>query len=1131
MKGLDRRSLYLLGLLSALRGLSLVVMADAVASGIVSVIAGTQAWRAWLAWGLASAVLRALITWAHRVVAARALLGTKEKLRAELAEKLVAQPGAPLGASSTLATQGLDELDKYITVFLPALVDAAVVPLLVGARILFADWISAAIIVVTVPLIPVFMALIGMHTRERVSAATDALARLSEHLVELARGLPVLVGLGRAQEQTLALRTISERYREKTVQTLRTAFLSSLALELIATISVALVAVTIGVRLVSGDMPLEIGLLVLVLAPECYTAFREIGTAFHASRDGKEALTRVNAVLEVPAPASILDASGATGAVRVRGLRVTYSGRDRPAVSGVSFTAAAGEITVLDGASGAGKSTIFAVLTGSLSDSEHGARVIGQVAGVDGERLAWLPQHPQYVAGSVLRELLVYGEGVPDAPASAARLLTQLSLAHLANADPARLSPGELRRLAFARVLLRVEAGARLVLLDEPTAHLDTASADILIAAIAALRRRVTVIVASHDPAVRALAENTVLVSGRAATVAHAERAERATASLPAPLSASAPVPVQAHQNRPATAAWPHPLRELGAFLRPVAGRIAAAIVLGTFATLFAISLTALSGWLIVRASQHPPIMYLLVAIVGVRFFGIGRAVLRYADRLVSHEAIFAAVTTMRMRLWTALARHGARNRALLTGSNALDRLIRDVDQVRDLSIRVIMPPVAGLLTAVAAITALGIVYPPAVPLFVALGAITVVIAPAVALGADRAAARGQQQLRSRVLRRFAAMLASADELRANAVDGVVRRQLRQLDARASGVARRSAWALGLGNALVVLACCAVAILVLPLTAAAVADGTLAPELVAVLVLTPLALIDSMLDVVAAIQQWPALREVLGRVSTLTTGEKARAGDLADGLADDLTGEPVSMPAVTSIRLDDVSARWPGAPAPVFEHVHAHVRRGEWLVVSGPSGSGKTTLLTLLLGHLRPETGRYLVNDTDATTLDSENLRRSFAWCPQEGHLFNSTLHANLLLARGREDAPDAAEMTAVLRRVGLGPLLDTLPQGLDTVLGPSGGHLSGGERQRVAVARTLLTRADVILLDEPTAHLDEEAAESLMADLRVALAEKITVLVTHQPVGVLPGDQRLRLDEADGVFADRSRRNVGAAA
>ncbi|MHB1234912.1 MAG: ATP-binding cassette domain-containing protein, partial [Microbacteriaceae bacterium] len=218
-----------------------------------------------------------------------------------------------------------------------------------------------------------------------------------------------------------------------------------------------------------------------------------------------------------------------------------------------------------------------------------------------------------------------------------------------------------------------------------------------------------------------------------------------------------------------------------------------------------------------------------------------------------------------------------------------------------------------------------------------------------------------------------------------------------------------------------------------------------------------------------------------------------------------------------------LSARWPAAAAPVFSGLDAEIEHGEWLVITGPSGSGKSTLLAVLLGHLRPWAGRYLVNDLNTMTVDPRLLRQRIAWCPQEGHLFNSTLRANLLLARGREDAPSSREMMQVLHRVGLSELLGRLPLGLDSPIGAAGGQLSGGERQRVAVARTLLSRADVILVDEPTAHLDQDSAQRLMTDLRLALQDRLAVLVTHHPVAPAAGDRLLVLGSRLEVGAGSS--------
>jgi ATP-binding cassette subfamily C protein CydCD len=1211
-----KRTLYILGLLGALKGLALVGLAESLARGIVGVINQVDDWRLWLALGLGSAALRGIAHWATQAFAAREALGVKESTRQDLADKLVGEGGSSVGAMTSLATQGLNELDKYYSVVLPAVMSAATIPLLIGVRILFADWVSALIVVLTIPLVPVFMALIGMHTQERVSAASTALARLSDNLVELARGLPVLVGLGRVEEQTEALRTISDRYRLRTMETLRTAFLSSLALELISTISVAVVAVFVGVRLVNGTLPLEIGLLALILAPECYAPFRDLGASFHAAQDGVLSLGRARKIIAAPSPAQFItpreDATAAaravaaptastpgapTGAptITVTHLTVEYEGRGAPAVQAVSFVAPAGEITAVCGASGSGKSTVLAVLAGRLRNGTEGAQLGGTVEGIDPHRLAWVPQHPHTVGATVRAELRLYGatnhhrDAAPgnhhrDAESTNQKrdevdverqrvlddridlLLAELRLSHTVDADPAQLSPGELRRVAVARALLRVDAGADVVLLDEPTAHVDAHSSRIIEDSIAAMRGRVTVILASHEASVTDLAavrvelDDSVAGHNRHASAPAAATStslhgysssglgasglavlENATAA-PGSTGASVASDGAVGDAREGAAddgdgagsgSGPGALRLMLSILRPARWRFVGAVLLGVLAALFAVSLTATSGWLIVRASQQPSLMYLMVAIVGVRFFGVGRASLRYAERLVTHDGIFAAVTSLRVRIWKSLAERGTSSRKLLRGGTALDYLVVTADGVRDLVPRVIMPPVVGLLTGVGAIIAVALLHAPALPLLIVSLVLSLFVAPALAVWGDRRASRGQQLIRSEVARRFASLLAAADDLRTNGVDSAERASLRALDAEAGVDARRSAWALGLGGSFTVVVNCVTAVLMLVVCAPAVAAGTLPTEILAVLVLLPLGLLEPLLGVVDAVQQWPVLAQAVKRLAPFTpsaapvvagedlAGEDLAGKDLAgkDRAASDLAG------GVDEIALLNLSARWPGTTSDVFSGLNARVGAGEWLVVSGPSGSGKSTLLTVLLGYLRPSAGTYRVDGHDSRMLDGRSLRRHIAWAPQEGHLFDSTLRANLLLARSREDAPTEPEMLDALRRVGLGEFLVSLPDGLDTRVGSEGAQLSGGQRQRVAVARTLLTRAEVVLLDEPTAHLDGEAAARLMSDLRTALSDQVAVLVTHHLADQREGDRVLTLDgrtEASSEVKDR---------
>ncbi len=1104
-----RRSLAVLAALSALQAVALVIVAGAVATGVTSVASGDDRWRDVVVVGAAGVLLRAVTVWALQVASARTAAGVKRRLRTALTARVTDGGGDRVGAATVLVTRGLDDLDDHYRVFLPAVVSAVTVPVLVGAWICTADPLSAVVIALCVPLVPLFMVLIGRHTSERVAAQADALAALSDHLVELARGLPVLVGLGRVADQTRALRAVSERQARTTMATLRTAFLSAFALEFITTLSVAVVAVLIGVRLVDGSMALSTGLFVLVLAPECFLPLRAVGAAFHASASGLEALQRARSLLDA-------DAAG-TGLRRrvgqpagVRDLTVRYAGRRTDAVADLDLTAATGEITLLAGPSGAGKSTVLRLLAGVVPDGTLADDTVSDGTVVEGvvtapAEVAWLPQHPRPVGATPLDELAVYGV---DDPAQARGLLDRVGLGAVAGRATLRLSPGELRRLGFARVLARVARGAQLVVLDEPTAHLDPTSADRVRAEIAALRRNVTVVVASHDPLVHRLADATV-------AVAPGDPGAAGVASAVADTEPPTPTPVGfAVTGAPApnrVAVW----AELVAFLRPAGWRFAAASLTAALAAGCAITLTAVSGWLIVRAGQGAAMMYLLVAIVGVRFFGIARAALHYLDRLVVHEAVFRALTPLRLRLWRALARKGPADGALLGAGGTLGSLVADADEVRDLAPRVVTPLSTGLLVGAGTALALGLVLPAAGTLVAGAVTVGLVVPGTVALLADRRTGARVDALRGELLDTVAATFGAAEDLRGNGVAAVAVDRTQRLDARRERAEHRAALTAGLGDGLAVAVGGLTAVAMLGVAATAAGQGAISSAVVAVLVLTPLGLVGPLSDVVHAVLRWPTLARVLGRLAAVQTA------------TDTAVPGARTLERADQLDLDRVTYRYPGADGDVFTDVSATVTRGRWLVVTGPSGSGKSTLLALLLRHVDPVSGRYGIGGEDAAGFTSASVRRRIAWCPQDAHLFDSTLRANLLLARPRDDAPDESELLAVIERVGLGGLLDELDDGLDTTIGPAGARLSGGQRQRVAVARTLLARADAVLLDEPTAHLDSPGAAVLLDDLRDALGDRVTVLITHRVTDRRPGDHIVDLGGSTGTdsfVTDRPR-------
>ncbi|MCC9145093.1 MULTISPECIES: thiol reductant ABC exporter subunit CydD [unclassified Arthrobacter] len=1117
----SRRALYLLGLLAAVKAAGLVLLADAVAGGIAGLAAGGPDWNRVFLLGAAGAVLRSVAVWGQDTVAQRAAAGVKDELRRQLSVRVLADggtvPGMGSGALSVLLTRGLDGLDNYYSKYLPALVTCAVVPLLVGARILAADWVSAVTIVLTVPLIPVFMILIGLHTEDKTEAAVDALNRLSDNMLELARGLPVLVGLGRARAQTRALRDVADRYRVTTLATLRVAFMSSLALELIATISVALVAVFIGVRLVHGGMPLELGLLALILAPECYQPLRDLGTAHHASEDGLEALNRTNAVLKAPEARPLAVDTGSVE-LQVRDLTITYEGRPQPAVENLSFTVPAGTIAALTGPSGAGKTSVLEVLAGLRRDGGD-TRLAGSVNGIGPASQAWIPQHPVLVEDTVAEEIALYagfpaaGSGTAggwdagESPgrAAARAALEQIHAVHLLDAAAGDLSPGEQRRVAVARALARIAARpeVRILLADEPTAHLDAQSASSVRAALSRLRGTVTVLMVAHDAATAAIADVVIPVETSAAGPQGRVRGKHAAAADPAGMAPAA-VPaaggvepvhagVGAGGGAPGTRTAAadqrvhQPLWKNLLVLKPWSKQFVLALVLGTGATMFAVALTALSAWLIVRASEQPPILYLLMAIVGVRFFGIGRALLRYLERLSLHDAVFRATNVLRVRLWNGLLQRPEGWRRVARGSGALERLVGDVDELRDIAPRVVFAPLTGLLTAAGACVVTWLLVPEGLAVQVTLCVVGMVVAPLLALLADSAARAATVNLQARSMSSMARLLTAAQDLEANASSGPVLARQEEFEAAAAKAVRRSAWAQGLANAVTALACSLAALYML--SASQGSHATVA----AVVVLVQLALIEPFVAVNGSIQQFTAWRTLGDKVLPDLGSEEVAADDTAEE-----TAARKRFGKVEDLQLTGIRYRYPGAPEDVLTGVDLHVAAGEWVAVTGPSGSGKSTLLGVLLGFLPPRSGSYLINGVPAGTLPP--AARRMAWCPQEAHLFDSSLRGNLLLARDRALAPTEAEMIGSLRAVGLGPLFDTLPEGLDTPIGAGGHFLSGGQRQRLAVARALLSEADVVLLDEPTAHLDAEAGAQLMADLKSGLAGKAVVVVTHNP-------------------------------
>jgi ATP-binding cassette, subfamily C, bacterial CydD len=503
-------------------GLLATALAGAARGIGIGALAGTLAWLGVVLAGRAAAAAGGEAT------ALRAAAEVKSGLRRRLsAHALRLGPawlgGQQAGEITALATKGLDGLDAYFARYLPQLMLAVLVPLAVVVRVAFADWISAVIIVATLPLIPLFGILIGWHTRAQTQRQWRLLALLGGHFLDVVSGLPTLKLFGRAKAQAEVIEEVTSAHRKATMTTLRVAFLSALVLELTAAVATALVAVEIGLRLLYGHVSYQTALLVLLLTPEAYLPLRNAGGQFHASTEGTTAAQRAFEILDTPLPAhrgqQSLAPADATSAdadlsredLALRAVTLSYPGRGRPALDAVSLTIRPGEQIILTGPNGAGKSSLLALLL-RFATPASGTITAGSVdlAEIPADRwrsqIAWVPQHPHLFTATVAENIALGEPGARHEDIAAA--------ARLAGADDfirrlrdgydtvltegARsLSAGQRQKLALARAFLR---RAPVLLLDEPTAHLDPVSADRIMAALEDQLADRTVVLVTHRP-------------------------------------------------------------------------------------------------------------------------------------------------------------------------------------------------------------------------------------------------------------------------------------------------------------------------------------------------------------------------------------------------------------------------------------------------------------------------------------------------------------------------------------------------------------------------------------------------------------------------------------------------------
>ncbi|MGD8737009.1 MAG: thiol reductant ABC exporter subunit CydC, partial [Anaerolineae bacterium] len=953
---------------------------------------------------------------------------------------------------------------------------------------------------------------------------------------------------------------ISDQYRTATMGVLRVAFLSALVLEMVATISTAVVAVQIGLRLLYGQMSFAQGFFVLLLAPEFYLPLRMLGTRFHAGMEGVAAADRIFEVLDErpQVRAGSLREGWAVGGpqpLRLEDVDYAYQGGQRPALNGFSLRVEPGETVALVGPSGGGKSTVAQLLLAFLQ-VDAGQIRIGDTPLAElspaawRQQVAWVPQAPYLFYGTVADNIRL---GQAAGVERIARAAHQARAAAFIEALPqgydtiigergVRLSGGEAQRIALARAFLK---DAPYLILDEATANLDPEIEAQIQDAMAQLSRgRTTLIIAHRLSTVRRADRIVVIDGGRVVeSGSHQELMQQdglyrrlvGAYHREAPGFATAPdapgaLPADAIPASAARDGGPRLVDRADSQSRDPAGRVLArlfrlaapfgwqmalAALLGFATIASSIGLLATSGYLIARAALQPSIADLQVAIVGVRFFGITRGVARYVERLVAHDVTFRLLARLRVWFYEALEPLAPARLMQYRSGDLYSRIVADIGTLENVYLRVIAPPFVAVLVSVLAGFLVGGFSPWLAVILVVFLILAGGFLPALVMVLGRQPGERLVLARANLhgllvdsIQGMADLLAFGQEGRQAEQAMEWGRQLAHLQARMGRIGGLHTALTGLLMNLATLAVLAMAISLV------VAGGQLDGVYLAMLVLVVVASFEAVVPLPGAFQYLENSLEAARRLFALVDAQPA--------VADPET--PAPAPDRCYLKVEDLHFAYePGAP-PAVDGVSFEVAEGQCVAIVGPSGAGKSTLVQLLLRFWAYDQGRWLWAGLDLGRYCQADLRRRVAVVSQQTHLFNATVRDNLLLAVQPGTTGDELEerMVQAAKQAQIHEFVESLPQGYDTWLGEQGLRFSGGQRQRLAIARALLRDAPILVLDEPTANLDPLTEQQVLDALGALMAGRTTLLITHRLVGLEVADEILVMRQ--GRIVERGR-------